>query len=405
MSLFEFDSGHLVPAQFGRATAARLDDEALEAVRHQVLELVGRPLFPVVWSENSQLLSMDASGQVVTVDIIRDLDAAALVAALSRAGHLSALGWLELAARYPAGEGAFRRDWNRFRESLPPRTPSGPRVVIVADHISDDVRPALEMLSGAGVEVFELTLRQFSDGRRFLDVAPVRGPIAERSQMVLLGRSAQIHELDPAPTDLHPTAEPDQDTQEAERAAALSAEDDPEGGASSVFDVPEPPSLDVTEPPTALDVEDTQEASVQTVSAEPMEAPPVDAEPVAASEVRDREPLVSAPEAPSYTTPMDEDARMLLAIAEYVGEDTVLVWRQLRRGLRHTITLRVSGELVTEDGQVFRDPNAAACAVSHREDVDGWRVWRFGEAGANLDDARHELAELNGQPPRGRRAR
>ena len=70
MSLFEFDSGHLVPAQFGRATPARLEDDMFEAVRAQGLELVGRPLFPVVWGQSaqSQLLSMDAAGQGVTVD-------------------------------------------------------------------------------------------------------------------------------------------------------------------------------------------------------------------------------------------------------------------------------------------------------------------------------------------------
>ncbi len=335
MSLFEFDSGHLIPARFGHTSSARLDSQMLRAVKEQVLELVGRPLFPVVWEERqqAQLLSMDASGQVVTVEVLEELNAASLVAALSRAGNWAALGWLDLAAMYPAGQGAFRRDWNEFRESLPPRTPAGPRVVIVADHITDDVRPALELLSGSGVDVYELSLREFGDGRRLIDVAPVRGPLAARSQMVMLGRATKEVELLASAQEFAPVA-PEEDEADGDVEATGTMETEPEEPAAE-------------------------------------------------------------PSQPSYTAPMDEAARTLLAIAKYLGEDTRLTWLQLRKGVSHEATLRVTGELVLENGDEYRDPSAAACAVSGRDDVDGWRVWRFGEAGPNLDDARYELDEAD----------
>ncbi|OKL54171.1 hypothetical protein BSZ39_05480 [Bowdeniella nasicola] len=344
MSLFEFDSGHLVPAQFGRTTAARLESDMLSAVREQVLEIVGRPLFPVIWEESQQahLLSMDASGQVVTVEVCETLDAATLVAALSRAGNSAALGWLDLASMYPGGQGTFRRDWNEFRESLPPRTPAGPRVVIVADHITDDVRPALELLSGSGIEVYELTLRDFGDGQRLIDVAPVRGPIAARSQMVMLGRATKQVELMASP-EFAPVADKDEEPEEAE--------------------------------------------SVDPPAPEPEEVAPEAEAP--------RGEHAEEPRQPDYTVPLSEAGRTLAAIAKYLGEDTHLTWRQLRKGISHDATLRVSGELVLENGEEYLDPSEAACAVSGREDVNGWRVWRFGEAGPNLDDARYELMEAD----------
>lgn len=378
MSLFEFDSGHLVPAQFGRPTAQRLGKELIAAVRSQVLELVGRPLFPVVWENNSdsQLLAMDASGQTVTVEVVEVLNAQSLVTALGRAGNFAALGWLDLAAMYPAGHEAFRSDWNEFRESLPPRVLSGPRVIIVADIITDDVRPTLELLSGAGVEVHELTLRQASDGRRMVDVSPVRGPIAERSQMVLTGRAARLAEL------------PADKTEPAVDDAPVAAKEP--AGTEEPVDSDEPAADGAPAPTNTPEINGSADQEQRT-----LDAPSDEDESVA--EVAAGRHISAVADPPEYTLLMDDAARALREIAQYVGEDITLVWLQLRRGVRHEALLQESGVMVIADGREFRDPDAAACAVSGREDVDGWRVWRFGEAGANLADAREELAELMGQ--------
>ncbi len=371
MSLFEFDSGHLVPAHFGRPTAQRLGKELIAAVRNQVLELVGRPLFPVVWESNSdsQLLAMDASGQTVTVEVLEVLNAQSLVTALGRAGNFAALGWLDLAAMYPAGQEAFRSDWNEFRESLPPRVLSGPRVIIVADIITDDVRPTLELLSGAGVEVHELTLRQANDGRRMVDVSPVRGPIAQRSQMVLTGRAARLAEL--------PTEKPEPVAEETEPAA----DDQPVAGDPGGVEEAEAERIEAGAAKEFAGDQQSFSGEQSTGTEETTEAPAGRH----AGEVADP---------PEYTVLMDDAARALHEIAQYVGEDITLVWLQLRRGVRHEAVLQESGVMVIADGREFRDPDAAACAVSGRDDVDGWRVWRFGDAGANLADAREELAEM-----------
>ena len=51
MSLFEYDQGHLIPAQFGHAVGREAQGEVLESVRNQVLEVISRPLFPVTWND------------------------------------------------------------------------------------------------------------------------------------------------------------------------------------------------------------------------------------------------------------------------------------------------------------------------------------------------------------------
>src|SRR5699024_6017168 len=133
MPLFEFDEGRLVPAQFGRPVLETVEPEVLQAVREQVLEVVAEPLFPVSWHDDDarpRLTAMDPSGQVVMVEVTQRLDAASLVAALSRAGRMAERGWLELAETYPRGVAAFRRDWNSFREAMPPHPVPGPRLVV-----------------------------------------------------------------------------------------------------------------------------------------------------------------------------------------------------------------------------------------------------------------------------------
>src|SRR4051812_32745045 len=105
MPFFEFDEGRLVPAQFGRPVGEELEPDLLQAIRDQVLEVVQRPLFPVSWPGEApraggpppapRLTAMDASGQVVTVEVVERLDSAALVAALSLSARNSALGWTQ----------------------------------------------------------------------------------------------------------------------------------------------------------------------------------------------------------------------------------------------------------------------------------------------------------------------
>ena len=183
MPLFELDQGRLVPAQFGRPVERGFSADVLESVWAQVLEVISRPLFPVAWDHDEadevsgphRLTALDASGQVVAVEVLGRLDAISLIAALSRLGDISSMGWLDLAHMYPGGAERFRSGWTEFRESMPPDAKPGPRMIIVAADIDPSVRPSLDVLFSSGLEVHEIAMRAMANGRRFLDVQPV-GP-------------------------------------------------------------------------------------------------------------------------------------------------------------------------------------------------------------------------------------
>ena len=183
MALFEFEDGHLVPAQFGYPVAQDLGPELVDAICQQVLQIVSRPLFPVTWrdmtgqgdEETPRLTALDVSGQIVSVEILKELDSETLITSLSRLAEVASISWSDLAGEYPSGPEGFRVGWAQFRDSMPPAVGPGPRLIIVAGEIDPSVRPALSILATSGVEVHLMNLRQMSNGRLFLDVNAV-GP-------------------------------------------------------------------------------------------------------------------------------------------------------------------------------------------------------------------------------------
>ena len=183
MALFEFEDGHLVPAQFGYPVAQDLGPDLVDAICQQVLQIVSRPLFPVTWrdmtgqddEEAPRLTALDVSGQIVSVEILKELDSETLITSLSRLAEVASISWSDLAAEYPSGPEGFRTGWAQFRDSMPPAVGPGPRLIMVAGDIDPSVRPALSVLATSGVEVHLMNLRQMSNGRLFLDVNAV-GP-------------------------------------------------------------------------------------------------------------------------------------------------------------------------------------------------------------------------------------
>ena len=183
MALFEFEDGHLVPAQFGYPVAQDLGPDLVDAICQQVLQIVSRPLFPVTWrdmtgqddEETPRLTALDVSGQIVSVEILKELDSETLITSLSRLAEVASISWSDLAAEYPSGPESFRTGWAQFRDSMPPAVGPGPRLIMVAGDIDPSVRPALSVLATSGVEVHLMNLRQMSNGRLFLDVNAV-GP-------------------------------------------------------------------------------------------------------------------------------------------------------------------------------------------------------------------------------------
>ena len=183
MALFEFEDGRLVPAQFGYPVAQDLGPDLVDAICQQVLQIVSRPLFPVTWrdmtgqddEETPRLTALDVSGQIVSVEILKELDSETLITSLSRLAEVASISWSDLAAEYPSGPEGFRTGWAQFRDSMPPAVGPGPRLIMVAGDIDPSVRPALSVLATSGVEVHLMNLRQMSNGRLFLDVNAV-GP-------------------------------------------------------------------------------------------------------------------------------------------------------------------------------------------------------------------------------------
>ena len=235
MALFEFEDGHLVPAQFGYPVAQDLGPDLVDAICQQVLQIVSRPLFPVTWrdmtgqddEETPRLTALDVSGQIVSVEILKELDSETLITSLSRLAEVASISWSDLAAEYPSGPEGFRTGWAQFRDSMPPAIGPGPRLIMVAGDIDPSVRPALSVLATSGVEVHLMNLRQMSNGRLFLDVNAV-GPRLYGHAPQLLASAAAAPELvaateQAAPLDDHAPAE-----------AAIPAP--PEGGAEALND-------------------------------------------------------------------------------------------------------------------------------------------------------------------------
>ena len=237
MALFEFEDGHLVPAQFGYPVAQDLGPDLVDAICQQVLQIVSRPLFPVTWrdmtgqddEETPRLTALDVTGQIVSVEILKELDSETLITSLSRLAEVASISWSDLAAEYPSGPEGFRAGWAQFRDSMPPAVGPGPRLIMVAGDIDPSVRPALSVLATSGVEVHLMNLRQMSNGRLFLDVNAV-GPRLYGHAPQLLASAAAAPELaaateQPAPFEESVPAESAIPAPPAESAEASNEED------------------------------------------------------------------------------------------------------------------------------------------------------------------------------------
>ena len=237
MALFEFEDGHLVPAQFGYPVAQDLGPDLVDAICQQVLQIVSRPLFPVTWrdmtgqddEETPRLTALDVTGQIVSVEILKELDSETLITSLSRLAEVASISWSDLAAEYPSGPEGFRAGWAQFRDSMPPAVGPGPRLIMVAGDIDPSVRPALSVLATSGVEVHLMNLRQMSNGRLFLDVNAV-GPRLYGHAPQLLASAAAAPELaaateQPAPFEESLPAESAIPAPPAEGAEASNEED------------------------------------------------------------------------------------------------------------------------------------------------------------------------------------
>ncbi len=275
MALFEFEDGHLVPAQFGYPVSYDLGPELVDAICQQVLQIVSRPLFPVTWrdmtgqddEETPRLTALDVTGQIVSVEILKLLDSETLITSLSRLAIVASLSWSDLAGEYPTGSEGFRAGWAQFRDSMPPAVGPGPRLIMVAGEIDPSVRPALSILATSGVEVHLMNLRQMSNGRLFLDVNAV-GPRLYGHAPQLLGSVAAASAIAAGPAPAVPEAPVDSEELEA------AAEENLDDAAQAIPEPPVPPVTDAdAEADGDGDAGDATESETPTTRPTPKVAP------------------------------------------------------------------------------------------------------------------------------------
>ncbi len=401
MALFELENGRLVPAQFGRDVPEGFTPEVLSAIRAQVLDIVSRPLFPIKWSawhsdqpdqENSRLTALDASGQVVAVEVMRVLDADVLIDSLSKLADTAAMSWSDLAREYPLGPQGFKNEWIHFREAMPPSPPNGPRLVIAASQISEDIRPALDVLSSSGVEVHQMSLRQMANGRAFLEVDVVGPRLYGHRANTLLETSAVLPAL---------TGSTEESRSEPAKQAALTpapkavapAKLSPRTPArrASQDATPEPRRASRRQPSAQGPYPSRRTIHARRAS-EPVAFPTrrslARRQPAATSSGASHAQRSKHGQIPANVGGEPQQAQ-LRKIAGAAGGN-VLIFLEGNRGPSGA-TLQSDGVIAVPAGR-FADPSAALEAQGFTE-MDGWTSWRIGSpSGPTLLEALTEIS-------------
>lgn len=385
MALFEFYGGKLVPAQFGVTVNEGLDIQIMESIRAQVLELIDRAIFPVAWSisENTDLANpghsltaIDYSGQVVSVEVIPELNPVTMVAALSRLGVVSQQGWQEIMVMYPGGPEAFKNSWQEFKEQMPANTPAGAKLYLVVGSINLAVLPALGVLFNSGVEIHRVSLRQMSNGRRFLEIEQLQ-PGRISALYTGSGKNGQHERLSARPRRkflpkatsyfLHPVKE------------NLEAEPMPKAG------VEETPVAE-TVPVPELQAEPSSAARAQV--SKHRQVTPVEEESVSESSSE------SELDFSRYSETLNCDSRGLAVLAEILGRDTVLLWKDPRGRMVEALLTR-KGQINPGNGQLSNNVNTAFWqAAGGVQQVDAWEALHLNTLdGPTLAQAISEINE------------
>ena len=394
MALFEFDEGRLIPAQFGRSVSGGLTPEVVDAVCNQVLEIVSRPLFPITWrdispfeapafidesspeNEAPRLTALDPSGQVVSVEILDFLDSDTLIQSLSRLAGTAALSWSDLAREYPGGVAAFKSGWLHFRDSMPPSPGAGPRLVMVVGSIDPAVRPALEVLAASGVEVHEMSLREMSNGRSFLEVHAVGPRTYAHAPHLLAGRSEDVPAIassipEVTVTNVHPVAEAGaqfpEEADPAEHAEASEREFDADEVFEYGADAENAIEHAVEDPHHHAALQVNEETGTGLVSEE------------------EAEELARAREAGIPV--LARDAAALRVLGQIIAEDVPAI---LLEAPQANCEFTADG-LLRAGEQTWTDPQEAL--VHFQVGGDAWALWHLGgEEGPTLGES---LAEVN----------
>ena len=192
MAMYELDGNHLLPVRLGRSADAITLSRSLVAIQRQIVDVLRRPLFPLSWEEldtGASLTALDATGQVVVVEVLENVDSAGLLAAMSRLTQAATAGRREIASRYAGGLGAFSQDWNEFREAMPAQVEAGPRLTILSASLEPDVVGGLGVLASSGLEIHEVDVRIVDESRIVVVVEKISGMDVAAGGPLLVARA------------------------------------------------------------------------------------------------------------------------------------------------------------------------------------------------------------------------
>ena len=192
MAMYELDGNHLLPVRLGRSADAITLSRSLVAIQRQIVDVLRRPLFPLSWEEldaGVSLTALDATGQVVVVEVLESVDSAGLLAAMSRLTQAATAGRREIASRYAGGLGAFSEDWNEFREAMPAQVEPGPRLTILSAALEPDVVGGLGVLASSGLEIHEVDVRIVDESRIVVVVEKISGMDVASGGPLLVARA------------------------------------------------------------------------------------------------------------------------------------------------------------------------------------------------------------------------
>ena len=192
MAMYELDGNHLLPVRLGRSADAITLSHSLVAIQRQIVDVLRRPLFPLAWDEldgGASLTALDATGQVVVVEVLESIDSTGLLAAMSRLTQAATAGRREIASRYAGGLGAFSQDWNEFREAMPAQVEPGPRLTILSASLEPDVVGGLGVLASSGLEIHEVDVRIVDESRIVVVVEKISGTDVAAGGPLLVARA------------------------------------------------------------------------------------------------------------------------------------------------------------------------------------------------------------------------
>ncbi len=180
MPLFEIASDtDLVPFRSLRGGSDLYEKELESLLWANLEEFTGEALFPVATQPmisaggKPDIVALDKRGNVVVIEIKRDVDRNQLAQCLEYAGWARTTSLDELARIYHNATDRFFEEWREFTESTAPLILTRkPRLMLVARDFHGRTESAFEFLmeNGLPVTVIRVSLYEDAAGRTFVDV-------------------------------------------------------------------------------------------------------------------------------------------------------------------------------------------------------------------------------------------